>query len=391
MSNPLFNIQYGLFVITTKDGDRDNGCISNTVAQVTAQPNRISVALNKSNFTTELIQKSGRFTASILSEAADFELFKHFGFQSGRTVNKFADFTDCRRVSNGTFAITRGTNAFISADVEQAIDLGTHMLFVGLVTEMETLSDTPSATYNYYQANIKPKPQPAGKTEDGKTIWRCSICGYEYVGEELPEDFICPICKHPASDFVKVAEEKVEAPASNKYAGTKTEKNLEAAFAGESMARNKYTYFASVAKKNGYEQIAALFLKTAENEKEHAKLWYKHLGGVGTTAENLLHAAEGENYEWTDMYDTFAREADEEGFHELAEQFRGVAAIEKHHEERYRALLHNVEAAEVFKKSGVSVWECRNCGHIVVGTSAPEVCPVCFHPQAYFEINAENY
>ncbi len=391
MSNPLFNIQYGLFVITTKDGDRDNGCISNTVAQVTAQPNRISVALNKSNFTTELIQKSGRFTASILSEAADFELFKHFGFQSGRTVNKFADFTDCRRVSNGTFAITRGTNAFISADVEQAIDLGTHMLFIGLVTEMETLSDTPSATYNYYQANIKPKPQPAGKTEDGKTIWRCSICGYEYVGEELPEDFICPICKHPASDFVKVAEEKAEAPASNKYAGTKTEKNLEAAFAGESMARNKYTYFASVAKKNGYEQIAALFLKTAENEKEHAKLWYKHLGGVGTTAENLLHAAEGENYEWTDMYDTFAREADEEGFHELAEQFRGVAAIEKHHEERYRALLHNVEAAEVFKKSGVSVWECRNCGHIVVGTSAPDVCPVCFHPQAYFEINAENY
>ena len=391
MSNPLFNIQYGLFVITTKDDDRDNGCISNTVAQVTAQPNRISVALNKSNFTTDLIQKSGRFTASILSEAADFELFKHFGFQSGRTVNKFADFTDCRRVSNGTFAITRGTNAFISADVEQAIDLGTHMLFIGLVTEMETLSDTPSATYNYYQANIKPKPQPAGKTEDGKTIWRCSICGYEYVGEELPEDFICPICKHPASDFVKVAEEKAEAPASNKYAGTKTEKNLEAAFAGESMARNKYTYFASVAKKNGYEQIAALFLKTAENEKEHAKLWYKHLGGVGTTAENLLHAAEGENYEWTDMYDTFAREADEEGFHELAEQFRGVAAIEKHHEERYRALLHNVEAAEVFKKSGVSVWECRNCGHIVVSTSAPDVCPVCFHPQAYFEINAENY
>ena len=391
MSNPLFNIQYGLFVITTKDDDRDNGCISNTVAQVTAQPNRISVALNKSNFTTDLIQKSGRFTASILSEAADFELFKHFGFQSGRTVNKFADFTDCRRVSNGTFAITRGTNAFISADVEQAIDLGTHMLFIGLVTEMETLSDTPSATYNYYQSNIKPKPQPAGKTEDGKTIWRCSICGYEYVGEELPEDFICPICKHPASDFVKVAEEKAEAPASNKYAGTKTEKNLEAAFAGESMARNKYTYFASVAKKNGYEQIAALFLKTAENEKEHAKLWYKHLGGVGTTAENLLHAAEGENYEWTDMYDTFAREADEEGFHELAEQFRGVAAIEKHHEERYRALLHNVEAAEVFKKSGVSVWECRNCGHIVVSTSAPDVCPVCFHPQAYFEINAENY
>ena len=390
MSNPLFNIQYGLFVITTCDNGQDNGCISNTVAQVTAQPNRISVALNKGNFTTELIQRSGRFTASIISEAADFELFKHFGFQSGRTVNKFADFTDCRRVSNGTFAITRGTNAFISANVEQAIDLGTHMLFIGLVTEMEVLADVPSATYNYYQSNIKPKPQPVGKTAEGKTIWRCSICGYEYVGEELPDDFICPICKHPASDFVKVAVE-AEAPATNKYAGTKTEKNLEAAFAGESMARNKYTYFASVAKKNGYEQISALFLKTADNEKEHAKLWFKHLGGVGTTAENLLHAAEGENYEWTDMYDTFAREADEEGFHELAEQFRGVAAIEKHHEERYRALLRNVEVAEVFRKSGVSVWECRNCGHIVIGTEAPDTCPVCFHPQAYFEINAENY
>ena len=390
MSNPLFNIQYGLFVITTCDNGQDNGCISNTVAQVTAQPNRISVALNKGNFTTELIQRSGRFTASIISEAADFELFKHFGFQSGRTVNKFADFTDCRRVSNGTFAITRGTNAFISANVEQAIDLGTHMLFIGLVTEMEVLADVPSATYNYYQSNIKPKPQPVGKTAEGKTIWRCSICGYEYVGEELPDDFMCPICKHPASDFVKVAVE-AEAPATNKYAGTKTEKNLEAAFAGESMARNKYTYFASVAKKNGYEQISALFLKTADNEKEHAKLWFKHLGGVGTTAENLLHAAEGENYEWTDMYDTFAREADEEGFHELAEQFRGVAAIEKHHEERYRALLHNVEVAEVFRKSGVSVWECRNCGHIVIGTEAPDTCPVCFHPQAYFEINAENY
>jgi rubrerythrin len=166
---------------------------------------------------------------------------------------------------------------------------------------------------------------------------------------------------------------------------------LEAAFAGESMARNKYTYYASVAQRNGYEQIAALFLKTADNEREHAKLWFNHLGGVGTTAENLLHAAEGENYEWTDMYDKFAREADEEGFHELAEQFRAVAAIEKHHEERYRALLHNVEAAEVFRKSGVSIWECRNCGHIVIGTEAPKVCPVCFYAQGWFEINAENY
>ena len=177
----------------------------------------------------------------------------------------------------------------------------------------------------------------------------------------------------------------------SKYAGTQTEKNLMAAFAGESEARNKYTYFASKAKKEGYEQIAALFLKTADNEKEHAKLWFKELNGIGDTAENLLSAAEGENYEWTDMYDGFAKTADEEGFHELAQRFRLVAAIEKHHEERYRALLHNVKMAEVFAKSEVKVWECRNCGHIVVGTKAPDVCPVCNHPQSYFEVHAENY
>lgn len=178
---------------------------------------------------------------------------------------------------------------------------------------------------------------------------------------------------------------------ANKYAGTKTEKNLWEAFAGESQARNKYTYFASVAKKAGYEQIAALFLKTAENEKEHAKLWFKELQGIGDTAENLAAAAEGENYEWTDMYAGFAKTADEEGFHELAEKFRRVAAIERHHEERYRALLKNVETKQVFEKSEFKVWECRNCGHIVVGTKAPEICPVCAHPQAYFEVHAENY
>ena len=177
----------------------------------------------------------------------------------------------------------------------------------------------------------------------------------------------------------------------SKYDGTKTQKNLEAAFAGESEARNKYTYFASVAKKEGYEQIAALFLKTAENEKEHAKLWFKELEGIGDTAKNLKAAAEGENYEWTDMYAQFAKDAEEEGFVELARKFRLVAAVEKHHEERYRALLNNVETAQVFAKSEVKVWECRNCGHIVVGTNAPEVCPTCAHPQSYFEVHAENY
>ena len=177
----------------------------------------------------------------------------------------------------------------------------------------------------------------------------------------------------------------------NKYSGTQTEKNLQAAFAGESQARNKYTYFASKAKKEGFEQIAALYLKTADNEKEHAKLWFKELDGIGNTAENLKAAADGENFEWTDMYDNFAKTADEEGFPELAAKFRGVAKIEKRHEERYRALLKNVEMQEVFKKSEVKVWECRNCGHIVVGTNAPEVCPVCAHPQAYFELSENNY
>lgn len=177
----------------------------------------------------------------------------------------------------------------------------------------------------------------------------------------------------------------------NKYAGTKTEKNLETAFSGESQARNKYTYFASVAKKEGYEQIASLFLKTADNEKEHAKLWFKELNGIGNTTENLVAAAAGENYEWTDMYAGFAKTAEEEGFPELAAKFRLVAAIEKHHEERYRALLKNIETAEVFKKSTVKVWECRNCGHIVVGECALEVCPTCNHPQSYFEISADNY
>lgn len=173
--------------------------------------------------------------------------------------------------------------------------------------------------------------------------------------------------------------------------GTKTEQNLCTAFAGESQARNKYTYFASVAKKEGYEQIAEIFTKTAENEKEHAKMWFKALGELGSTAENLLHAAEGENYEWTDMYDTFAKEAEEEGFSELACKFRAVAAIEKAHEERYRALLSNVELQKVFEKSEETMWECRNCGHLVIGKKAPDVCPVCAHPQSYFEVRKENY
>ncbi|MFA7578510.1 MAG: ferritin family protein, partial [Candidatus Muiribacteriota bacterium] len=217
--------------------------------------------------------------------------------------------------------------------------------------------------------------------------YRCTVCGYIHEGN-LTDDFKCPRCKQPASVFVKVEDSK---NTENKYAGTKTEKNLLEAFAGESMARNKYTYFAEVAQREGYEQIAAILLHTARNEQEHARLWYEALGHISNTAENLLHAAEGENYEWTDMYDRFAKEADEEGFSELAEKFRKVAAIEKAHEERYRKLLNNVEMKKVFEKSDEIIWECRVCGHLVIGKKAPEVCPVCTYAQSYFESRKENY
>ncbi|MCR5793051.1 MAG: rubrerythrin family protein [Lachnospiraceae bacterium] len=215
--------------------------------------------------------------------------------------------------------------------------------------------------------------------------FKCKVCGAVFEAPNSSEA-VCPACKATGDKL-----EEVAASGSNPYAGTQTEKNLQAAFAGESQARNKYTYFASKAKKEGFEQIAALFLQTADNEKEHAKIWFKELNGIGSTAENLGAAADGENYEWTDMYEDFAKTAEAEGFKELAAKFRAVGEIEKHHEERYRALLKNVEMQEVFKKSEVKVWECRNCGHIVVGTQAPEVCPVCAHPQSFFEVHAENY
>ena len=200
----MFKLSYGLFVVTARRGDKDNGCITNTAIQVTSEPNRISVTINKANFTHDMVKESGKFTVSIISEAASFELFKRFGFQSGRDVDKFAGFDSCKRAENGAMIITEGTNAYISATVINTVDLGTHTMFIADVTDMDILSDTPSATYTYYQSNIKPKPEDTGKKVDGKTVWRCRICGYEYVGEELPEDFICPICKHPASDFDRV-------------------------------------------------------------------------------------------------------------------------------------------------------------------------------------------
>lgn len=211
--------------------------------------------------------------------------------------------------------------------------------------------------------------------------WKCSVCGYVHEGD-LPADFKCPVCKVPAEKFVAVEPE---------LKGSKTEANLMAAFAGESQARNKYTYFASKAKKDGYVQISKIFEETANNEKEHAKIWFKYLDGIGTTAENLKHAAEGENYEWTDMYAGFAKTAHEEGFEEIAAKFEMVAAIEKEHEERYLKLLENVEGGLVFSRDNEMIWQCSNCGHVVVGKKAPDMCPVCNHPQAYFELIAKNY
>lgn len=216
--------------------------------------------------------------------------------------------------------------------------------------------------------------------------YRCSVCGYVLEGA-MTEDYKCPVCKVPANKFNKIEEIK----AVNKYAGTASEKNLKDAFAGESQARNKYTYWAHVAQREGYEQIAELFLKTARNEQEHAKLWFEELGGIGVTAENLLNAAEGEHYEWTDMYAGFADVAEKEGFKELAAKFRAVAAVEKAHEERYRKLLNNVETKKVFKKDEDVVWECRVCGHLVSKKEAPKACPICRYAQSFFEINSINY
>ena len=202
----MYKLSYGLFVLTTKSGEKVNGCITNTAIQVASDPNQISFAVNKSNYTHDLVMESRKANISVISEDASFDLFKHFGFQSGRDADKFAGFTDCAAASNGIPYIAKGTNAFFSIDVKQSIDLGSHTLFIGEIEDMQVLSSAPSATYTYYQENIKPKPEAVGKTPDGQTVWRCKICGYEYVGEELPEDFICPICKHPASDFEKVVK-----------------------------------------------------------------------------------------------------------------------------------------------------------------------------------------
>jgi rubrerythrin/NAD-dependent dihydropyrimidine dehydrogenase PreA subunit len=264
----------------------------------------------------------------------------------------------------------------------------THTLLQSLL-DNPPFDDFPSEAVRKLLDKIPNNEKKTNNMEDkGMEKWRCTVCGYIHEGP-LPEDFKCPRCKQPASVFVKV-EEEADA-AENPYAGTKTEKNLAEAFAGESQARNKYTYFASIAQREGYDQLSELFLKTARNEQEHARIWFEELGHLGKTAQNLLAAAEGENYEWTDMYDRMAKDADAEGFHDLAERFRKVGTIEKAHEERYRALLKNVEMQQVFEKGEQTMWECRICGHLVMGTKAPEVCPVCKYAQSYFEVRTENY
>lgn len=264
----------------------------------------------------------------------------------------------------------------------------THTLLQSLL-DNPPFDDFPSEAVRKLLDKIPNNEKKTNNMEDKEMEkWRCNVCGYIHEGP-LPEYFKCPRCKQPASVFVKVEEETVAA--ENPYAGTKTEKNLAEAFAGESQARNKYTYFASIAQREGYDQLSELFLKTARNEQEHARIWFEELGHLGKTAQNLLAAAEGENYEWTDMYNRMAKDADAEGFHDLAERFRKVGAIEKAHEERYRALLKNVEMQQVFEKGEQTMWECRICGHLVMGTKAPEVCPVCKYAQSYFEVRKENY
>ena len=386
----LTKISYGLFILTSTDGERQNGCVINTLAQQTSSPLNISITVNKSNYTHDMIIKSGLFNVSVIDTTATFDLFRHFGFNSGKDSEKIKSYKFIDYAENGIAYVSNNTNAYFSAKVISAVDLGTHTIFIAEATDCKVLSYNQSMTYEYYHKSVKPKPE----TSDNNG-WRCKICGYIHNGNDLPDDFTCPLCKHGKEDFEKIESQN---NSTNKgeikmeLKGSKTEKNLMAAFAGESQAYTKYTYYASKAKKDGYVQIGNLFAETAANEKEHAKIWFKLLhDGMPSTLTNLADAANGENYEWTDMYAGFAAEAREEGFDQIAYLFDEVAKIEKEHEERYRKLIENIEGGLVFSRDGDCIWKCSNCGHIVVGKKAPDICPVCAHPQSYFEIKAENY
>ena len=377
----MFNIGYGLYILTAKDGDKDNGCVINTFSQVTATPNRVMLAVNKSNYTHDMVLATGLFTVSVLTTATPFSIFQHFGFQSGKDVDKFKDFSAVERGENGLLHLIENCNAFISGKVISSTDLGTHTLFIADVTEAEVLSGDTTLTYDFYMKFVKPRPK---KTK--KKGWRCRICGYVYEGDELPADFVCPVCKHGAEEFEPIPSDEPAKDAAM-LAGSRTEANLAEAFAGESQARNKYTYFASRAKQDGFEEIAAIFEETALNEREHAKIWFKllHEGNIPSTVENLKAAAAGENGEWTDMYPRMAKEAEEEGFAEIASLFKQVGDIEKNHEARYKKLLAKVEADTVFDEEEEVIWICRNCGYEVKAAAAPKICPICSYGQNWFE------
>ena len=399
----MFRIASGLYILSARDQNGHNAaCVINTVVQVTETPLRIVVAVNKNNDTHDTVIRAGKFALSILDETTKFDTIRHFGFQSSRDVDKFAHAPVATAIHHDLPRLTQSANAVLECHIVEATDLGSHSLILADVEGAEVLNAYGTLTYDDYQKRVKPRPQAP---KSNKTVWRCEICGFEIEADELPDDYVCPLCLHGRDAFVKIeAVPQKEAPkaaadeitfvsgtTSDALKGTRTEANLMAAFSGESQARNKYTYYAAKAKEEGYEQIAAIFLETAHNESEHAKLWFKclHNDIIPNTENNLLDAANGENYEWTDMYAGFARDAREEGFERIALLFEMVGAIEKHHEERYRRLLSNVENQLVFSKDGDAIWECRNCGHIVIGKKAPEACAVCGYAQAYFQLKVE--
>ena len=406
----MYSLSYGLYIIGTKDGEKNAGCVVNTVTQSTSNPVTITVCINNDNYTNACVKKAGEFSVSILSEKAKGSVFGVFGFQSSRDKDKFAEVPH-NFTPSGQPYVSEGITGYLQCKVIDYTENYTHTVFIAKVVEAETLyKDTPM-TYAYYHNVIKGKtPKNASsyisekeiKPESSKSAFACGVCGYEYSGnkaefESLPAGYVCPICGAQKSKFAPQLNEEHEKDEGGmemaNMKGTKTEKNLMEAFAGESQARNKYTYFASKAKKEGYEQIAAFFEETAGNEKEHAKIWFKLLcgGDVPSTEENLKAAAAGENEEWTQMYKRMAEEAREEGFNDIAFLFEKVGNIEKEHEERYLKLLGNIKDGSVFAKKEKSVWICRNCGYIVDNESAPLKCPVCVHPQAYFELRTVSY
>lgn len=397
MDRKVFDkLNYGLYLVGVAADGRDCGCIVSSFAQVTGgNPRKVTVTMNKDNETCKAALTAGAFSVTMLGKDCPKELVNLFGYKSSRAVNKFEGY-DVQHTAEGSPYVKDGMTALVSCKTVQTVEIGNFVLFICDAVDGEVFDGGRVMTMDEFlgkgDAAATPPTATVYRTIGEDEGWVCPICGFVYEGDPIPEGYICPICRCPGSKFTKKKAAAPAAPAGEPVLkGSKTEKNLQEAFAGESQARNKFTYFASVAKKEGYEQIADIFQHTADNEKEHAKLWFKALGELGGTAENLTHAADGENYEWTDMYDRMAKEAEEEGFHKLAAQFAGVAKIERTHEERYRALLKNVEMQQVFEKAGETMWECRNCGHIVVGKKAPDVCPVCAHPQSYFEVRKENY